>query len=149
MNLINNKPAEMIKKIKHDPGKYLNYLLIVISLHSALIGINLIVLPAECFTYLNYNELNEPFYAYQGGVFHIVMAAGYYLAALARHERKIFLLFIIIVKFCATVFLLIYFAFEKQIIIVLFSGLTDFIMGLAVLYFYRLINDVEKTDNIS
>ena len=136
----------MIKRLKNDPDKYLNYLLMIISLHSALIGINLIILPAECFTNMNYNELNEPFYAYQGGVFHIVMAAGYFLAAIARNERKLFLLFIMIVKFCATVFLLIYFVFEKQIIIVLFSGVTDFIMGLAVLYFYKLMYNVKKPD---
>lgn len=136
----------MIKKLKYNPDKYLKYLLILISLHSALIGINLIILPAEYFNYLGYNTLNEPFYAYQGGVFHIVVAAGYYLAALAHNERKLFLIFIMIVKFCAALFLLIYFILEKQIFIVLFSGLIDFIMGLAVLYFYKLNYNIKKPD---
>lgn len=124
--------------INKNAEKYLKIFLILISLHSLSIGISFIFFPIDYFELFGYNKINERFFVFQGGAFHIVMAIGYLIAAYINSEKKVFLIFIITVKFLATFFLFTYFIFN-QIWIVLISGFSDFIMAIIIYYFYKLI----------
>jgi len=105
----------------------------LIALHSIGVGIGMIILPANIIKIFDIVPSEHRFFITQGGVFHIVMAVAYGMAAsdLIKNDRLI--TFSIIVKFSATAFLLIYFIFVNQFGIVFLSGIGDFCMGLVLL----------------
>lgn len=117
--------------------KILSVFLWLVALHSFLVGIGLIVLPTTVFESLGYNPTFDRFFSTQGGVFHIAMACCYALAAynLKRFEQLI--VFSIIVKFIATLFLVIYFILVSQQVLIILSGISDLIMGLVILVLYQ------------
>ena len=123
-----------MKKINH--GNILSMILWLIALHSFIVGIGLIVMPPQLMEFLGFNSLGDRFFQSQGGVFHIVMA--YSLAALRTSRFECLILFSIIVKFSATIFLFIYYFFAAQIWMVLLSGITDCLMGIVILLEYAL-----------
>lgn len=108
----------------------------VIAFHSFCVGVGLIVAPSELFELLGYTKCTERFFPTQGGVFHIIMAVGYIMAALKYPQSDDLVVFIIIVKLCATVFLLIYFIAVKQTWVILFSGISDGLMSFVVYLIY-------------
>lgn len=108
----------------------------IIAFHSFCVGVGLITAPSELFEFFGYSKCTERFFPTQGGVFHIVMAIGYIMGALRVHKTEDLVVFTIIVKLCATVFLLIYFIALKQTWLILFSGLSDGLMGLIVYWLY-------------
>lgn len=111
--------------ILSDPDRRLKLLLRLVSLHSAVVGAGLILHPPAIFARMGYAQLTEPFFSVQGGVFHIVMAIGYAMAA-ADLDRNICLVrFSIVVKTVATAFLLLYWLLIDRVIVVLTSGLLD------------------------
>ncbi|MCX6251139.1 MAG: hypothetical protein NTX61_10350 [Bacteroidetes bacterium] len=113
----------------------LKWILWLIALHSIGFGISLIVLPISVIEYFGF-DLQEKFFAVQGGVFHIVVSLAYIMAALdLAHSRKLIILSCT-AKFMATIFLLSYFFFGRPIFMVIFSGFADFLMGLAILLLY-------------
>ena len=79
----------------------------------------------------------EQFFPTQGGVFHIVMAVAYGLAAREDGRNRTLLLFIITAKFMATIFLLIYSAFVASAWVLLLSAVGDGLLGLLILLAYR------------
>ena len=115
----------------------MQWILVLVAIHSIVFGLSLIVLPIPVIEYFGFS-LEEKFFADQGGVFHLIIAVAYIMAARdpENSSRLVFLSYI--TKFTATVFLISYFLFEKQIIMVLLSGIADFLMGLAILVSYRL-----------
>ena len=125
-----------MKKINH--GNILSMILWLIALHSFIVGIGLIVMPPQLMEFLGFNSLGDRFFQSQGGVFHIVMAIAYSLAALRTSRFECLILFSIIVKFSATIFLFIYYFFAAQIWMVLLSGITDCLMGIVILLEYAL-----------
>jgi len=114
--------------------EYLKVVLLLTSLHSLFIGIGMIVLPNNIIEIFGFTELGGRFFRTQGGVFHIVMALGYFIASMDIANNARFIIFIILVKFCATVFLVIYYLFVDSVIVILLSGIVDFIIGLVIFY---------------
>jgi hypothetical protein len=73
-----------MKKIDH--GNILSMIMWLIALHSFIAGIGLIVMPPQLMESLGFNSGGDRFFQSQVGVFHIVMAIAYSLAAF--HVRK-------------------------------------------------------------
>lgn len=117
--------------------KYLKYFLWIVAIHSLAVGAGLIVMPVFMMEYLGFGICPERFFRAQGGVFHIAMAVGYAMAAYNPERFRGLVILSIIVKFIATIFLLTYFVFVSSIILILLSMVSDFFMGIIVLYLYR------------
>jgi len=125
------KPLINIEKKHHLP-----FLLSLISIHSFLVGVGLILSPGELMEYIGFQFVHEKFFQVQGGVFHIIMSICYILPVISYNNFKSLIIFSIIVKMSATVFLFIYFLFFDSILCVLFSGFGDCIMAVLLLYVY-------------
>ncbi len=111
-------------------------ILYLVSGHSFLVGLILITRPARLMALTDLARVNEPFFPVQGGMFHIIMAVGYGLAATNIQQFSALVVFSIIVKFMATAFLLIYHFKVQAKMIVLASGVIDGLMGIVILLFY-------------
>lgn len=124
--------------MKLTTEKRLSLLLWFIAFHSLIVGIALIVMPAELIGFLGFNTNLERFFPSQGGVFHIAMSFAYALPAVNDDKYKHFIFFSIFVKLIATLFLIIYYFFVDAILLVLISGVTDFGMAAAIYLFFVL-----------
>ena len=91
-----------------------------------------------------YSSVNEPFFKVQAGVFHIVMVAAYLIAAYNPANNRVMLFYTVMIKFIATVFLVICFVFVNPVIVILLSGIGDFIIGLVLLYFYKRLESIRN-----
>jgi len=120
--------------------KILSVFLWLVAVHSFLVGIGLIVLPSSAFEFLGFNPTFERFFSTQGGVFHIAMSVGYAMAGYEKIKYKQLIVFSIIVKFIATVFLISYFLIISSQWLILMSGISDFLMGIIILYLYLILN---------
>lgn len=129
---------------KSNYTKLLSVFLWLVALHSMMVGIGLILLPASLIEFSGFAKCTERFFPSQGGVFHIAMAVGYAIAAYNIKRFECLVIFSIIVKFIATLFLLIYFVFVSSIWLVGFSCISDFIMGLIILWLLISIKKQEK-----
>jgi hypothetical protein len=109
----------------------------LIALHSIGVGIGMIVLPADVIKIFDIVPSEHRFFITQGGAFHLVMAIAYAMAASSIETNEVLIKFSILVKFFATVFLLIYFIFVNQFSLVFLSGIADFCMGLVLLVIYK------------
>ena len=119
-------------EIIKNPRKRLSLLMILIAIHSFCVGVGLIIRPAELMQLFGFGTCYERFFPTQGGVFHIVMVVGYLMAAYDVDENHSLIIFSILVKIMATVFLFIYFIAVEQIWLVLMSGFSDGLMGIAI-----------------
>jgi len=117
--------------------KSLQLFLNLVAIHSISVGIGLIVIPFSALNYLGFHGEAERFFPAQGGVFHILMAACYLLAARNLRKNEPLVYFSAFVKFGATLFLLLYYLFSESILLLLFSCVTDFIMGLVIYLLYK------------
>jgi len=120
--------------------KILSVFLWLVAVHSFLVGIGLIVLPSSAFEFLGFNPTFERFFSTQGGVFHIAMSVGYAMAGYDKIKYKQLIVFSIIVKIIATVFLISYFLIISSQWLILMSGISDFLMGAIILYLYLVLN---------
>lgn len=125
-------------------GRYLSFFLWLVAIHSCLVGIGLIVYPSSLMEFFGYGICTERFFPSQGGVFHIAMAVGYAMAAHNLKRYECLIIFSVVVKFVATVFLFTYFIFVSSLWLVLLSGLSDFVMGLIILILYRFAKGAGK-----
>ena len=116
--------------------KYLKIFLYLVALHSFIVGVNLLYFSSDLLQSFGFSALNEPFFKFQGGVFHLVMVVAYSLAAVNPVKNKMIVIFSIIAKFMATIFLLVYYSFYDTSFIVLLSGISDLIMGVIIYYLY-------------
>ena len=57
--------------------KLLRIFLALVALHSFCVGLGLIIMPFEYFTFFGYEGYQGLFFKVQGGVFHIVMCGAY------------------------------------------------------------------------
>jgi len=121
--------------IKAD--KILSVFLWLVAIHSFLVGIGLIVLPSSAFEFLGFISTFDRFFSTQGGVFHIAMAVGYAMAAYDLKRFKSLIVFSIIVKFIATIFLILYYIIISPQLLIVLSGISDFLMGLVIFYLYK------------
>ena len=95
------------------------------------------LLSASNFTFFGFQPYTERFFPVQGGVFHIVMAVAYALAARSHGQNNALISFIVAAKLMATVFLLSYFVFVDPIWMLLLSASGDGALGLAILIAYN------------
>ncbi len=112
--------------------------LVLVAIHSILVGICLIVSPVTFIELLGF-PMKEKFYATQGGVFHLVVSVAYLMAARDIFAGKNLIVFSISAKAIATVFLFTYYVAVNPILLVLLSGAGDLIMGLILYWLYRLV----------
>ncbi len=75
------------------------------ALHSAGVGIGLLLLPSDLLPRFGLAGGGTRFFQAQGGTFHLLMAAGYVLAALDPAGRRPLVVFAVLVKVVATLFL--------------------------------------------
>jgi hypothetical protein len=117
--------------------KILQWVLWLIACHSIGFGLALIILPIDIIEIFGFT-LAEKFFAVQGGVFHLIISAAYIMAARDPENSSKLIFLSCFTKFSATVFLFLYYIFEKHIFMVLTAGVADLLMGLAILLSYRL-----------
>ncbi len=118
-------------------GFVLRFWLWSLALHSVAVGLGLIWHPAALLGQLGYAPCSEPFFPTQGGVFHIVMAVGYSMAAWDPVRFRVLVVFSIVVKALATTFLIIYWLINPSLLVVLLSGLADGVMACVLAFLYR------------
>ena len=117
--------------------KLLVIILWLVTLHSLFVGIAMILFPTDWISYFDITPSENRFFITQGGVFHIVMAIAYGMAAYNVKESSMLINFSVIVKFSVTLFLLSYFLFANQFYIIFLSAISDFCMGLIILLLFR------------
>jgi len=108
-----------------------------LALHSVAVGLGLIWHPAALLGQMGYAPCSEPFFPTQGGVFHIVMAVGYSLAAWDLLRFRCLVVFAIVVKVLATIFLITYWLINPSLQVILLSGLADGVMAGVLTVLYR------------
>jgi hypothetical protein len=114
------------------PEKVLSTILWVVAAHSIIMGLALITQPAFLMEWSGFKSGYERFFPAQGGVFHLLMAVAYSLGAANSRKYHFLIVFSVMVKAAATIFLLVYcFAVEFKWII-LISGVSDGVMGAAI-----------------
>jgi hypothetical protein len=116
-----------------DYKEYLAYFLYLIGIHSIAVGFGLIFLPPSFLEIFGFTDYKESFFQAQGGVFHIAMSVAYIIAGRDVLNSARLVQFIIIVKFLAFSFLIIYYFFVMSAWLILISGIVDGLMGLIVL----------------
>ena len=117
------------------PG-ILSLLLWLFTIHSAIVGFALILIPFHLLEFFGYFDYSGIFFKTQGGVFHIVMAVAYALAAVNLEKAHFVIVFIIAAKSMATLFLLSYFFWIEPIWMVLLSALGDGAMAVVLYLIY-------------
>jgi hypothetical protein len=129
----------------YNYGNVLQCFLWLIAIHSIGFGIALVILPIPVIEFFGFH-LAEKFFAVQGGIFHIVVSLAYIMAALDLENSKKLIILSCTAKFMATLFLLSYYFFVNHIFMVIFSGIADFLMGLAILLTYLLYQKTKVTN---
>jgi len=119
--------TEMKHLIKLEKKYHLPFLLSLISIHSFLVGVGLIIFQGELMEYIGFQFVHERFFQVQGGVFHIVLSICYILPVISYNNFKTLVIFSIIAKISATVFLFIYFLFFDSILCISPASLMAFL----------------------
>ena len=109
------------------------WLVVLVALHSYAVGAMLLLAPAWAVRFAGWAGADPLFFLRQAGVFHFVVATAY-LVELARYRGVAVL---VITKGFAAVFLLGFAALATAPWSVPFSGVTDGLMGVAVLAVHR------------
>lgn len=123
--------------MKRDTYSALRLLLALIAVHSMLVGLGMIVMPAGIVKQLGFGICPDRFFPSQGGVFHIVLAVGYGIAAFDVLRFRCLVYYAAAVKAMATLFLFSYVLFVAPIPLVLLSGIGDFLMFLLLWFMVR------------
>jgi len=119
--------------------KILKTFLYLVALHSFVVAIALMFSPSWFMQQFGYQEIGEPFFKVQAGIFHIVMVAAYLFGAKDIIQNRIMIQFTYVIKFIATIFLISYYLLVDSILVIFLSGIGDLIMGIIILYFYKKI----------
>jgi hypothetical protein len=119
-----------------NKAKILSLILWLTALHSLVVGIGLIFIPNSLLEFLGFAVGTDRFFLVQGGVFHIAMAFGYAIAAYDLRRFESLIIFTIIVKLLATIFLFTYFFFIKQTFVILSSAISDFLLFCVIIWTY-------------
>ena len=127
---------QLFQKLK-DPSFRFSFFMCLVAAHSLSTGLGLIFLPSGLFEKLGYSMITERFFAVQGGVFHIVMFAGYLMAAIKKEKYEGVVHLAIIAKLFATVFLITYSVVTVWIWVVFLSGIFDLLMGVFIYFLYK------------
>lgn len=123
------------------PLRRLSLFLWVVAAHSIFVGLVLMFQPALLIRIMGFAEIRESFFPCQGGVFHVVLAGVYIYGAIDPRKNKNMVVYAILVKMAATVFLYAYYFFIKSLWIVFLSGTIDFFMGAVIWFLMRQASD--------
>jgi hypothetical protein len=104
-------------------------LVVLVALHSAVVGGLLMVVPEFAIHFGGWGGASPLFFACQAGIFHLVLAAGYLIEFYLYKG----IAFLVTAKAMAVIFLLTATVLGGVPWIVPFSGVTDGLMGLVVL----------------
>jgi hypothetical protein len=126
-----------------DPSRILRIFLILVAIHSIVVGLCLIASPVSMIEWLGF-PMKEKFFAVQGGVFHLVVSVAYLMAARDIIGGKNLVIFSILAKLIATIFLFTYYIAINPILLVLLSGIGDMIMGIIIYLLYKLVYKSEN-----
>lgn len=116
-----------------SPKERLSFFLWLVAIHSFCVGLGLMIQIPSIMDFLGYGTCKEHFFPAQGGVFHIVMALGYAMAASNLERNECLVIFSIVAKGAATVFLLVYYFAIEPIWSVIVSGIGDGLMMIIIL----------------
>ena len=107
----------------------------LVSLHSLLIGTALIVATDWILDFAGWDHVGHLFFPRQSGVFHIIVAAGYWW----EYRRHGTIGLLVLAKSSAVIFLLVMSPW-KEAWSVPFSGITDGLMMVGMIVVHRLAN---------
>lgn len=114
------------------------WLILLIALHSLIIGIFLMVAPAWTMGFGGWQQtINVVFFIRQAGIFHVVLVAAY----LIEHYRYQGVLVMVTAKSMALFFLLLAAVFDQVPWAVPVSGIGDGAMALLVWWVHRQVSD--------
>ena len=113
--------------------KLVPLLLYLYCAHSVLVGIGLIIFPADWLQLLGFKNYSGHFFMSQAGVFHLIMAGIYFRAARTVEQSPELTFITIAVKATAFIFLIIYYILKPDLWILLLSGIADGTMAFALL----------------
>ena len=116
---------------KH-PEKLLSTVLWLVAVHSIAMGLTLITQPDVLMEWSGFRFEFERFFPAQGGVFHLLMAVAYSLGAVNSQKYYFLIVFSVIVKVFATLFLFVYCFNVEFKWIILISGIGDGVMGMTI-----------------
>jgi hypothetical protein len=131
-------------KIILNARQRLLLILWLVAVHSFLVGLALMFVPASLMPLLGFKIVVEKFFSVQAGVFHLVMVLVYSLAAIGLERFRGLILLAILAKFMATIFLFTYYFLIDSVWTVLFSGIGDGLMGIAILLAFLSYHKGEK-----
>lgn len=134
-----------MKSINYE--KILSFFLWFVALHSLSVGLGLIIMPDSFMKSLGYEFCNERFFRSQGGVFHIAMAVGYAMVAYNLKRFECIVIFSIVVKLIAAVFLFSYSLFINPLIVIVLSGISDLLMCIIILFLYKKTRNIVEFKN--
>ena len=124
--------------------RYLRIFLWLVAIHSFCVGLGLMLIPLEYYDFFGFGSYQGNFFKIQAGIFHLVLVIAYVFAALDPVNYRAMILFSILAKFIATIFLICYSIFGEMMWMVMISGITDFLMGLILLTFYLKMDIIEQ-----
>jgi hypothetical protein len=131
---------------KH-PDKFLSMVLWLVAILSIAIGVALITQPVFLMEWLGFGSEHEPFFPAQGGVFHLLMSVAYLLGAMDSQKYYVLIIFSIIVKAGAALFLFIYCLTIEFKWVILTFGIVDGVVGLTIFsalrhyLYFQITND--------
>ncbi len=117
-------------------GRILRWFLFLVALHTFGVGVVLIAAGDTIMSYFGFPHFESRFFQMQGGVFHLLIQYVYYKASTDLNRYEYLILFSVVIKMTATVFLFSYYFFIEQILMILLSGIADAGMGLIILLLY-------------
>lgn len=114
----------------------------LIALHSAMVGAMFILLPEWTMRFAGWQGIDPIFFAYQAGVFHLVLSAAYLL----EWHRYRGVSIVITAKIIAFVFLITATIIDPIPWAVWTSGILDGLMAVAVWWVHRNVAGGEKSE---
>ena len=123
-------------KILVDPRLRLQFFLWCAAGQSLMVGFVLLSQPALIIKLLGSGSFPGYFFWAQGGVFHIILSFLFHIAARNVDSQNLMVIFSIIVKVVATIFLLVYFFFVDSILLALLAGIGEGVLGVLILFSY-------------
>ncbi|MEA1934054.1 MAG: hypothetical protein U9N60_06465 [Thermodesulfobacteriota bacterium] len=123
-------------KILLDPRLRLQFFLWCAAGQSLVVGFVLLSQPALITKLFGGGSFPGYFFWAQGGVFHIILAFLFHIAARDVDGQSLMVIFSIIVKVIATIFLLVYFFFVDSILLALLAGIGEGVLGVLILFSY-------------
>ncbi|MEE4271372.1 MAG: hypothetical protein V2I67_06850 [Thermoanaerobaculales bacterium] len=114
-------------------------LVTLISLHSIIVGLMFLIAPQWTMQFAGWRSIDPPFFAYQAGIFHFVLAVAYLL----EYHRYRGISILIAAKCIAFVFLLTAAVIDPIPWAVWTSGILDGVMALVVWQVHRRVMSYE------